>query len=489
MLPQALPCLAAVLRENDIEVKPIDCLPLKLGWNSLRKRIEKEQPDIVGVCTSETLFVPEGIKACKMVKEINPKILTVVGGTHFSNLAEESLRNNPIDVVAIGEGEYTLLDVVREAGKSNPDFKNVKGIAFKKNDNVRFTKPRPLIENLDDLPMPAYDLMPMDKYGKTTFLYSPGGTTIHHGRGCTHNCEFCVWWVQMAQRSLKNNKFVCHPKWRTKSVERTLDEIEFLEKKYNKKYLEFTDGTWNVDPNWNKKFAEEYLERGLKTQWFGFMRPDLMLRDEKLGILKKIVDAGLIRVCIGVERAIDSELNEIGKSSYSSDNTKKCFHILRDKYPQVFRQGTFIVGVRNETKESLMRQVKYAKELDLDFPAFHPLTPIPGTAFWEKAKKNNWIEVEDFSHYDWMTPIMSSEHLSRDEIENIIYSMNKEFVSPKWFLKGLTDGERYKRNMYIWWLIISLRIMGSEVKDRVIKSKKGEGDIFHRMIKPKWYDD
>ncbi len=487
ILPQALPCLAAVLRENDIEAIPIDCLPSKIGWKSLEKIIEKEKPDVVGVCTSETMFTPEAIKACDAVKKIDKNIITAVGGAHFSNLPDDTLKNNPsIDFVIVGEGEYTLLELVKEAEKSKPDFKGVKGLAFRAGKKIIHTPPRPLIANLDELPIPAYDLMPMKEYGKGHFLFSPGGTTIHHSRGCIYNCEFCVWWVQMSERKLVSGKTFCYPRWRTKSVERTLDEMEILRYKYKKKYLEFVDDNWNVDPKWSNSFADSYKERGMDVKWFGFMRADLIMRDEKMGIFKKLVDSGLVKLCIGVERPVDKELNSIGKKAFSSETTKKCFHLLRDKYPQIFRQGTFIVGTRDETTKSMLDVVKYAKEIDADYPSFHPITPIPGTTLWAEAKKNNWIEVKDFSKYDWLTPIMPSKYLSRDEIEDNIFRMNREFVNAKWLIKGLLSSGAYKRNMYLWWLVISMRMFSDAAKEFLLKPVRKP--VFLRYVKPSWYD-
>ena len=142
------------------------------------------------------------------------------------------------------------------------------------------------------------------------------------------------------------------------------------------------------------------------------MRADFLLRDHKAGILKKLVDVGLSHISIGVERANDDDLRGMGKTCYSQDIVKECMHILKDKYPQVFRQATFIVGTRDESKRSLLEQVKYAKEITADYPAFHPLTPVPGTELWEESQKEGWLEIKDFRYDDWNTPVMSSRDIS-----------------------------------------------------------------------------
>lgn len=486
LLPQSLPCLAAALRANNIEVRAVDCMPLKMGWKSLYSLIKEENPDVVGVGDSESLYSHEAANALKITKEINPNIATVAGGAHFSNLPEESMKNYPIDFIVRGEGEETLAELVKELDDSRRDFRRVRGIIFKNGDDIIETEPRPLIENLDDLPFPAYDMMPMSEYGKAKFLFSPGCITIHHSRGCISNCKFCVWWVQMAERKVENGTITLQPRWRTKSVNRVIEEIRLLVNKYNKRYLVFTDDAWNVNPEWSSDFAEQILKSKIKIKWFAFMRADFILRDEKLGIFEKLVKAGLTHISIGVERNNNEDLSSFGKNCYSVDRVYQCMHLLKNKYPQVFRQVTFIVGTRNETKTSILQQLEYARKISADYPAFHPLTPVPGTELWETAKKNKWLEITDFSYYDWTTPVMSSDHLSRQEIENFIYILHKKYANLTWLLKGLLNPYPYKRDMYIWWVLVVFRMFCDSVLHFINPFKFKE---YVRLIKPKWYDD
>ncbi|MDD5668807.1 MAG: radical SAM protein [Candidatus Omnitrophica bacterium] len=483
LLPQSLPCLAGQLRAQGIHVIPIDCMPLKMGWKTLGEIIKKEKPDIVGVGDSESLYSKEAIRTIELAKNIDPRIITIAGGAHFSNLAEETLPLYPLDIIVRGEGEITLTELAKELAKSKPNLRNIQGIVFKEGSAIIETAPRPLISNLDDLPMPAYDLMPMDKYGKAKFLFSPGGTTIHHSRGCANNCDFCVWWVQMAERKTENGKTKLLPRWRTKSVGRTIEEIEILYRTYKKNSLIFVDDAWNTDPAWNEEFAKTMLKKRLPVHWFAFMRADFIIRDEKLGIMEKLVHAGLSHVSIGAERADGKDLDKLGKPSYRNEAVKQAMLILRKKYPKVFRQVTFIVGTRDETKQSMLRQLKYAQDLKADYPAFHPMTPIPGTKLWDEAKEKGWLEITDFSFYDWATPVMSSHELSRDEIETMIYIMNKKYAGFLWLIQGLFSPFTYKRNMYIWWLLVVFRMLWDGILHLVNPFKS-----YTNLVKPKWYD-
>src|SRR6185503_8106484 len=293
----------------------------------------------------------------------------------------------------------------------------------------------------------------MDLYGKSRYLFSPGGTTIHHSRGCVSKCSFCAWWTTMADRKVvEGGPDKLSPRWRSKSLDRIFEEIELLYYKYGKRSYVWVDESWNIDPKFNEAFAERTIESGMQTKWFAFMRADCIVRDEKKGILEKLVRAGLSHILIGVERAEDDSLALLDKRFYTGGVATEALRIFKEKYPQVFLQATFIVGVRDESKESLGKQVAMAKKLDIDFPAFHPITPVPGTPIFAEAVREGWITEDAFDDFDWLTPVLDSKYLTRTEIGNALYEMNKEFVNTPWMLKGLFSKVPYKRDMYIWFV-------------------------------------
>jgi len=486
LVPQALPCLGAVVREAGMDVRLIDCSPMKMGWKSLASEIEKEKPDVVGVGENHALYSHESLKALKLAKDINPSTVTVAGGSHFTNLVEDTLSQDYVDFIAMREGEKTFVELLDRIKAGGGSYGDIRGIAYRDNGETVTTPPRSLIDDLDSLPMPAYDLMPMELYGRSKYLFSPGGTTIHHSRGCVSNCSFCAWWLQMAEPREKDGEIVFRPRWRTKSVGRVIEEIRLLATRYNKRCLVFVDEFWNRDPEWSSEFADAMLAADFgRVEWFAFMRADAVIRDEEKGILEKLVRSGLVHVSVGVERVERDELRKMNKGFYSEDRTVECFRVLSDKYPGVFRQGTFIVGVREETKETIIAQADFAKKLRLDYPGFHPITPVPGTAFWHEARENDWIEVEDYGEYDWMTPIISSKYMTREEIEEMLLLLSRRFVSFGWFIRGITSRSRYKRMMYVWWLIVTLRVVWDSIKHMMpIKTKTYSG-----LVKPDWYDD
>ena len=487
LLPQSLVCLASVLREAGVEVHVLDCMASRIGWKSLERRIREIRPDVIGVGENHALYTEETVRVLELAKAVDPGIVRVGGGAHFTNLLEESLRNHPFDYIVKGEGEITFLELIRALGRPEPRVDEVPGIAFLRDGEVVETTDRPLVEDLDSLPLPAYDLVPMENYGKARYIFSPGGTTIHHSRGCTGGCRFCAWWIQMADVHVEEGVKRYRPRWRTKSVEKTIEEIEVLHHRYGKRCLVFVDESWNLSQKWNNDFAEAMIRRpDLKLNWFAFMRLDAMLRDERAGVFEKLVRSGLSHICVGVERLDDDQLKGFGKGFYSHEDTRTCFEFLNRKYPSVFRQATFIVGVREETRESLQELGKFAMEINADYPGFHPITPVPGTAFWEEALEKNWLEVTDFRKFDWMTPVMSSKYMSREEIGEEVVRMQKKFLRLSWLLRGLVTRHAYRRNMFVWWMMVTARVWWAVLKRRMNPFRARH---YTDLQTPPWYEE
>ena len=504
---QAYLCLAANLRLNGFNnVEILDCMPLRMGWKSLAHELQVRRPDIVAVGENHALYADEACRCFAMAKELLPQVVTIAGGAHFTNLANSYLGapagprssqpppwmpNHPpgvIDFVVKGEGDVTIVELVQHlCDRPQEPPTAVHGLAFLGDGQAIHTPTRALVEDLDSLPLPAYDLLPLELYGRARQLFSPGGTTVYHSRGCAHSCSFCVWWTQMAQRTVDpvSGQETLRPCWRTKSVDRMVEELDLLANRYNKKGLVFVDDCWNLDTQWSRDFARGMKDAHLDVNWFAFMRADYLLRDHRNGVLAELVDAGLAHVSIGAERVEDEELTAFRKKNYSADKTREAFSVLKANHPHVFRQATFIVGVPDETPESMNRQLDFARELDLDYPGFHPLTPVPGTPLWDEAIAEGLIEADSFEQFDWATPVVPSRNMTRREIEEALIRIEKEYVTVPWLLRGLFSRNQYKRHMYQWFLKVSVQMSVSLARDMLFPSP---GPIVP-LIKPGWYDE
>jgi radical SAM superfamily enzyme YgiQ (UPF0313 family) len=281
------------------------------------------------------------------------------------------------------------------------------------------------------------------------------------------------------------------PRYRSKSVDRTLEEIDILYNNYNRRYLLWADPTFNVDSKWSDDFCEKLLKRNYKDlYWWAFLRADFMLRDEKLGILEKMVRSGLINAFIGVERKEDADFKDLRKC-YQKEVCLEIFSVLKNKYPGVHRQGTFLTGVRKETKDSLSELVDYALDIGVEFMIFHPITPVPGTTLYHEALRKGWITNNDFRCFDWLQPVMATENLSLEEITRLTKAASLKFILHRWpvALKGLFSRFRYRRRLYWWFLSIFAKGILQDIKE-ILTNKKGPKGLKRvlYLAKPQWYD-
>lgn len=494
LLPLGYPCLAAYLREHmqDVEVEIVDCCILHMGYKSLEEHFRRQRPDVV--CIGElTMYANEGFRGFELARRVLPDAVLIAGGYVYSALPEWTLEKCPaVDFVVRHEGEETLrelLETLRMGGDVNRvlgiDFLGIGGTPVK-------TAPRPLIEDLDSLPIPAYDIAHLDKYSPFGKLW-PRAVTVQRSRGCHYECNFCSWWVQEGQHSqAPDGSLRPHRAYRTKSAKRMIAETELLYEKFGVRYLFWVDGTWNLDSQWLDEYCSELIRRRYDLGWWAFTRVDLLLKQEKEGVLEKMVKAGLRHVLIGVERGDDGDFEKVRKAGYTTDLVREAITLLRTKYPQVFRQGTLLTGMRDDDGPAIRGLLKYAHDLNLDFPAFHPLTPFPGTPMFEHAKANGWLEEDDFNKYDMFYPVMPTKHLTREEVSQHTTWCYQNFVAkkPLRFLSRLFSPYSIRRRLH-WWFLFSIgRVVLLDLWKAITGRKRFAGfAAANGMWKPSWYED
>ena len=423
--PIGLAYLASYLRASGVEVNVLDCTALNIGWDGLRGILERLEPDLVGA-GGPTCYSGEAARVLSIAKDAVPGVVTVAGGPHFTFTAEESLLRHPqIDFIVLGEGEKTLAELVR-ALEGGGRLRDVKGLALRRGGEVLFTEPRPLIKDLDSLPIPAWDLLPMQKYRLSAW---GNAMMLTSSRGCPFKCRFCserVFWGGV---------------WRGHSPGRVVYEMELVWRKYGKKIIWFGDDTFNVDRERLLGIAEEIVERGLNVAWGFEGRADLILRDRD--IIGRLREAGLFWVLVGVEASSDEELKRYGKG-ITLEQARQAFKILKEH--DIITQAMFVVGERKDTVETIRRKVELAKELDVDFAIFTPLTPLPGTPLYEEAKAKGWLEVDDYSRYDFAHAVMPTETLTRREVDRLIAQCYMSFYArPTKILRALLSRNPYRR--------------------------------------------
>ncbi len=436
--PYGILQLAAYLENNvkDVEIEVLDCNAEQVDWKGLERRIESFKPDVVASSALATCNTYVAVRTLETAKRVNPEVLTVAGGQHFTFTAQESLEAYPeIDVIVRGEGEQTLAELVKKANKK-PSLSRIKGISFKHNGKIHHNPTCPLIKNLNNLPYPGYHFVE-DVVHRYHFTAMAGPRTpyalVEGSRGCLHRCTFCTQWRHW------------QGEWRIKSPKRIAEEIEFCYHNYGSRFVWLTDDNFGLGKH-ASDLAEEIIQRGVSEDimWFTQVRCDDVVKHRDL--LPKMRKSGLRWGLLGVESPVQSTL-ETFKKDITPEDAKKAVKLLQES--DIFAQAMFIIGERKDTAESIASLREFVNDLDPDLVIFAILTPFPGTEVFDEAKRNGWIEDFNWAHYDMVHAVMPTETLSTQEVQKELYKCYRSFYS-SWRrrLRGIFSANEIRRRVY-----------------------------------------
>jgi len=302
-LPLGLGFVGAYLQNNGYKVKALD-----MRFHSTEEMVQAaRESEFVGFSVM-TLYMGNALKYARLCKEFNPEVKIVFGGPHPTIFPAETLENGQVDLVIIGEGEVTMLDLMQ----NYPALENIKGIAYRDGAEVKITQPREYIPNLDELPFPNRDLFPVEQILKKTPYWPcltpyPVLSMISH-RGCPYNCIYC----QPTLRKIFGQKV------RKRSPERTIDEMEYLYKKYNLTSVFMADDLFTADKDWITNVCHEIRKRGLhkKLVWDCESRANTF--DEE--IARELKSSGCYMVWFGTESFCQKTLNTLRKGTKVKQN-------------------------------------------------------------------------------------------------------------------------------------------------------------------------
>ena len=401
--PLALASMAAALRENipGLRVAILDAPALSIGWRTLEQQLHSLKPVYVGI-GEEAVSCMEGLRLARLAHQTGAKV--IAGGCFFSHVAPQVLATGLINVVVHGEGELTIVDLVRAFEDGTRDLRNIPGISFLDGEKIIFTGHRALIPNLDSLPFPAYDLLTVERYGARSRNH-PHLAAIELGRGCSHGCSFCVLWKQMGRFQDQRPS----PCLRVKSSERLLEEVRILMDRLDRRYLGWVDPCFNADPRVPAELSELLLRENRVIGQSAWVRADCVLRDAASGSLNACHRAGLNELYLGIERLDPEYLATIGKKDLAG-KAARALSILDRDYRGIVTIGTFIYGLPEDTRDTVHALFRSAQQLPLDELFFIPLTPLPGTAYW---KPHMWDgDGRVFRDFDFLPHPGSDERLA-----------------------------------------------------------------------------
>ncbi len=436
----ALLALAAYV-EHEFETRVMDCTVMPRPWADLEREVREFKPQVVGLCCIGTTYLYDSLNAARLVKMISPQAKVITGGTHPTLAPEEVLALGPdVDYICIGEGEVTLKEFIRAVEGGAKDFADVRGLAFRDGREAVRTGPRPFIEDLDALPMPAYHRVPMGNPLYTIDVLGPRCVVAAFSRGCGYKCTFCTETLRWGNR------------WRGKSAWKIVEEIELLQKDYGIKTFLLGDNDFLWDRRRNYEYCELMEKKGLKANLWIQARPDHILRDREL--IPRLKRLGLFEILLGIE-SFDQDMVDTWDKREEIEAMIEAIGLLKKNGVMVMTNLMF--GHWNDDRSTIDRLVSSAKKYS-DFFALSIATPFPGTQFYKEAKEQGRIEENDYRKYDWNNPVMSTKHLTKKEVGRLHgIAFGRFYARPKTLMQALFSRNPYIRRLYKSFAIYLLR--------------------------------
>jgi len=396
-LPLGLMYIAAVLDKAGYSVELLDAfltdyksqkngeiVTVGMPFNQIETEIYGRKPDIVGVSGPFTSQIGNTLKVSELAKKVNPNILTVVGGPHVSTMPQNFVEEaKTVDIVVTGEGERTILEIA-EYFEGKKLLNDILGIAYRQNERVIINDNRPLLENLDELPYPAYHLVDMEHYLTSKMGYrsfQKRAISMITSRGCPFNCCFCAVHLHMGKN------------FRAHSAQYVLDHIQYVVDKYNVANIFFEDDNLTFDLRRFETICNGLIERKIKIGW---ETPNGVRADRlDMPLLKKMKQSGVNSVFVGVESGDQEIIDNVICKNLDLD---RVVEFAKNAKNIDLKTGAFyIIGFPGEKKENMQRTVDFAlmlkRKYDVGMHLF-TATPTFGTRLYELCKTNNYLETD-----------------------------------------------------------------------------------------------
>jgi len=453
--------IAGALQQAGYEVDYYDAMSLWHEWPDIRKRIEDFRPDVVAT-TAYTASIVDAVELLKLTREIDPRIVTVVGNVHATFCYEELLEasQTPIDYIVRGEGEITLpslLDCLNEGD----DPKKVAGLAFARDGAIVATEPAPFIENLDDL-NPAWDLLDWSIY---TYRPKPGSTLaiVSSSRGCKSDCSFCsqqLFWRQC---------------WRARSAEHFVAELEMLNEKYGVSVAMLADEIPTYDRDRWVRILDLMIERKVAVKLLMETRVDDILRDED--ILHKYREAGVEHIYVGLEAGTQETL-DLFKKDTLVEQSKKVIDLINDA--DIVSETSFVLGMPEDTPESIAETVELAKHYNPDMAFFLAIAPWPYADLYPALK--DYVVTKDYRKYNLVEPVIKPKNMSVEELELELGKAARKFFMYKF--ENLEELSPWKQDFML--SVFDILINNSYLADQMRAMAKDGAQMppeVHRILR------
>lgn len=368
--PMDLAGMAASLESQRVVCKIMDCPMEKIGWEGLTEEIKKFRPDMLVISTT-TSTIEKDLLVCKLAKEIDKEVITVAKGPIFLQEDEHIIQYfNSLDIAIGGETN----EIAEELAKGF-DLTEIKGIIYKKNDNIIRNAIRPFMENIDDLPFPARHLIKNEIYIRMDNGRSQA--TIETGRGCHGKCIYCL------------TPQVSGHKIRQRSCDNIIAEIRECISKYKIRDFHFRSDTFTANKTWVLELCRKIKDEHLNINWVCTSRVD-SLDEETVSWMKK---AGCWGISFGIESG-NQRMLDLMKKGITLQQIRNAFKLCKKYKMDSF--AYFLIGLPWETEETVNESIRLAIEIDPSIADFFIVYPFPGTEFYEIAVREGLIREKGF---------------------------------------------------------------------------------------------
>lgn len=371
--PIGLLYIAGMLLKHGINVRVVDgCLE---GKSAVSSALEEFAPSYVGI-TSLTPGRIRAVEIANLVKEFDPDIKVIMGGVHPTIMYQQMMEHyRAIDYIVLGEGEHACLEIVQ-----GNDPEHIKGIVYRKGEEIMKTSQRNNVANLDDIPFPAWHLVDLNKYPaigvgtiKGINLRKVPRISVIFSRGCTGHCDFCsTWWIWRG--------------WRHRTAKNMADELELLYRDFGILHFCFADDAMTVDRHATIELCDEIIVRKLNIAFHVTTRTDCV--DEVM--LRKLKKAGCYKIAFGIETGSPLLLDKMGKAN-DVDTSEKAIRLAKKAGIEV--TALMIVGNMGETWGTIKQSIDFLKRTNPDeVGCAGGLWIFPGTKLFREAKKQGYID-------------------------------------------------------------------------------------------------
>ncbi len=392
------------------------------NWDAIVRKSISFKPDIIGI-TATTPAFKNALKTATLLRKTMPNAVFLAGGAHPTAAPEHAAAARVFDYLILGEGEVTFVELLQHfEGKGTTKPEDIPGLAFWRDKKLIFTQPRKPIENLDSIPLPARHLLPPLKlYHPTPASYRKLPLAhIITSRGCPSKCNFC-------------DRSVFGEKYRKRSSDNVLAEVEEVVSKYGAREIRFFDDCFTINKNRLEEICQGLKKIRPRCIWTCLTKVNLVNPE----MLQMMHDAGCWQVLYGLESGDDRVLKTLGKGTTVKQN-RLAVKWTREAHIRV--RADFIVGTPNETMETLTNTLNFAKKLPIDFAHFNKFVPFPGTEFYRQLiKQGYWFDFSrDSSIMDHDALVFVPSAIPSAKYREFLDRAYKEFyLRPSYILRRL----------------------------------------------------